>query len=60
MRQDDFPEPHTGFVVTHFLVVSDQDRSRDYYQSVFGGFRAIAIAHSVDELLAQSASHRQT
>ena len=22
--------------VTHFLVVSDQDRSRDFYQSVFG------------------------
>jgi predicted enzyme related to lactoylglutathione lyase len=35
MRQDDFPEPRTGFVVTHFLVVSDQDRSREYYQSVF-------------------------
>jgi lactoylglutathione lyase len=36
MSRDDFPEPQTGFVVTHFLVVSDQDRSRDYYQSVFG------------------------
>ena len=35
MSRDDFPEPQTGFVVTHFLVVSDQDRSRDYYQSVF-------------------------
>jgi catechol 2,3-dioxygenase-like lactoylglutathione lyase family enzyme len=23
-------------VVTHFLVVSDQDRSRDYYEGVFG------------------------
>jgi catechol 2,3-dioxygenase-like lactoylglutathione lyase family enzyme len=23
-------------VLTHFLVVSDQDRSRDYYQRVFG------------------------
>jgi lactoylglutathione lyase len=28
--------PREGFIVTHFLVVSDQDRSRDYYQTVFG------------------------
>jgi lactoylglutathione lyase len=28
--------PRDGFVVTHFLVVSDQDRSRDYYTTVFG------------------------
>ena len=28
--------PRRGFVVTHFLVVSDQDRSRDYYTRVFG------------------------
>jgi catechol 2,3-dioxygenase-like lactoylglutathione lyase family enzyme len=33
---DDFPDPDTGFVVTHFLVVADQDRSREFYQSVFG------------------------
>ena len=36
MRQEDFPDPASGFVVTHFLVVADQDRSRDFYQSVFG------------------------
>jgi lactoylglutathione lyase len=36
MSQDDFPAPPAGFVVTHFLVVSDQDRSREFYQSVFG------------------------
>jgi lactoylglutathione lyase len=36
MSQDDFPAPETGFVVTHFLVVADQDRSRNFYQSVFG------------------------
>lgn len=36
MSPDDFPAPKTGFVVTHFLVVSDQDRSREFYQSVFG------------------------
>jgi lactoylglutathione lyase len=38
MSNDDleFPAPETGFVVTHFLVVSDQDRSREFYRSVFG------------------------
>jgi catechol 2,3-dioxygenase-like lactoylglutathione lyase family enzyme len=36
LSQEDFPAPETGFVVTHFLVVSDQDRSRDFYESVFG------------------------
>jgi catechol 2,3-dioxygenase-like lactoylglutathione lyase family enzyme len=36
MSQDDFPAPAEGFVVTHFLVVADQDRSRDFYQNVFG------------------------
>src|SRR5437879_1107345 len=35
MNPDDFPAPKEGFVVTHFLVVSDQDRSRDFYQSLF-------------------------
>ena len=31
-----FPRPgQSGFVLTHFLVVSDQDRSRDFYRSVF-------------------------
>jgi lactoylglutathione lyase len=32
----DFPAPKDGFVITHFLVVSDQDRSRDFYQKIFG------------------------
>jgi catechol 2,3-dioxygenase-like lactoylglutathione lyase family enzyme len=36
MSDDDVPAPASGFVVTHFLVVSDQDRSRDFYASVFG------------------------
>jgi lactoylglutathione lyase len=36
MTDSDFPAPSTGFVVTHFLVVADQDRSRDFYVSVFG------------------------
>jgi catechol 2,3-dioxygenase-like lactoylglutathione lyase family enzyme len=36
MSDNEFPAPQSGFVVTHFLVVSDQDRSRDFYRSVFG------------------------
>jgi lactoylglutathione lyase len=36
MRDDDFPAPESGFVLTHFLVVSDQDRSREFYRAVFG------------------------
>ncbi len=36
MTDTEFPAPRSGFVITHFLVVADQDRSRDYYQSVFG------------------------
>jgi len=35
MNRDDFPAPRDGFVVTHFLVVSDQDRSREFYTSLF-------------------------
>jgi catechol 2,3-dioxygenase-like lactoylglutathione lyase family enzyme len=31
---DDFPAPKEGFVITHFLVVSDQDRSREFYRSL--------------------------
>src|SRR2546428_13734818 len=34
---NDFPAPKDGFVITQFLVVSDQDRSRDFYQKVFDG-----------------------
>jgi lactoylglutathione lyase len=37
MDPTDFPAPKDGFVVTHFLVVSDQDRSRDFYQKIFDG-----------------------
>ena len=36
MTEAEFPAPQSGFVVTHFLVVSDQDRSREFYRSVFG------------------------
>ena len=37
MNPDDFPSPTEGFVLTHFLVVSDQDRSREFYRSLLGG-----------------------
>lgn len=33
----DFPAPAEGFVITQFLVVSDQDRSREFYQTIFDG-----------------------
>ena len=33
----DFPAPAEGFIITHFLVVSDQDRSREFYKTVFDG-----------------------
>jgi catechol 2,3-dioxygenase-like lactoylglutathione lyase family enzyme len=36
MTGAEFPAPATGFVVTHFLVVADQDRSRQFYRTVFG------------------------
>jgi len=37
MDPDDFPAPREGFVITHFLVVSDQDRSREFYRTLLGG-----------------------
>ncbi len=37
MNPEDFPAPKDGFVITHFLVVSDQDRSREFYRSLFDG-----------------------
>ncbi|MDT5025214.1 MAG: hypothetical protein QOE61_1640 [Micromonosporaceae bacterium] len=36
MTENEFPASQSGFVVTHFLVVFDQDRSREFYWSVFG------------------------
>ena len=32
-----FPAPSEGFIVTHLLIVVDQDRSRDFYSNVLGG-----------------------
>src|SRR5260370_17430472 len=37
MSPEDFPAPAEGFVITHFLVVGDQDRSREFYRSLLGG-----------------------
>ena len=37
MNPADFPAPTEGFVLTHFLVVSDQDRSREFYRRLFDG-----------------------
>src|SRR5215472_5677243 len=34
MTDNEFPAPQSGFVVTHFPVVSDQDRSREFYRRV--------------------------
>ena len=37
MADKDFPAPTEGFVVTHFLVVENVKRSRDFYVDVLGG-----------------------
>lgn len=31
-----FPAPTEGLVLTHLLIVADQDRSREFYRSVLG------------------------
>ena len=37
MMSDDFPAPREGFLLTHFLTVQDQERSRAFYAEVLGG-----------------------
>jgi len=37
MATGDFPAPSEGFVLTHFIVVEDVARSRDFYAGVLGG-----------------------
>jgi lactoylglutathione lyase len=37
MAREDFPAPAHDFLLTHFLVVSDMDRSREFYRSMLGG-----------------------
>jgi catechol 2,3-dioxygenase-like lactoylglutathione lyase family enzyme len=34
---NDLPYPEEGLVLTHFLVVRDVARSRDFYADIFGG-----------------------
>src|SRR5215212_4187846 len=36
MNREDLPAPREGVIITHFLVVRDQDTSREWYRSVFG------------------------
>ena len=37
MATEDFPAPSEGFVLTHFIVVEDVARSRDFYAGALGG-----------------------
>jgi len=37
-----FPAPTEGFVITHFIVSSDVDRSRRFYTDVLGGEALLA------------------
>ncbi|HKA69734.1 MAG TPA: VOC family protein [Actinomycetes bacterium] len=41
MSDLDFPAPPEGFVLTHFLVVADQDRSRRWYEAVLGAITVL-------------------
>ena len=52
MALQDFPAPDEGFVLTHFLVVSDQDRSREFYRSVFGA----EVVHERDPVILRVAN----
>jgi catechol 2,3-dioxygenase-like lactoylglutathione lyase family enzyme len=37
MATDDFPAPSEGFLLTHFIVSADVERSRAFYADVLGG-----------------------
>ena len=37
MNPGEFPAPEEGFLITHVLIVADQDRSREFYRSLLGG-----------------------
>ena len=37
MKRDDIPAPRQGIVLTHFLTVKDQERSRAFYADLLGG-----------------------
>ncbi|GAA2804086.1 VOC family protein [Saccharopolyspora taberi] len=42
MRQQDWPTPEEGLVITQFLTVRDVARSRQFYADVFGGHVVLA------------------
>jgi lactoylglutathione lyase len=44
--------PTEGFVLTHFLVVSDQDRSREFYETLFDGH----VVHDRDPVIMRVAN----
>lgn len=48
--------PRDGFVVTHFLVVADQEQSRDYYRDVFGA----EVLRERDPVILKLANKRRT
>jgi lactoylglutathione lyase len=35
-NREDFPAPSQGVIITHFIVVRDQDTSREWYHTVLG------------------------
>jgi len=37
MSLQDAPVAHEGFYVTHFLIVKDQAKSREFYVEILGG-----------------------
>jgi lactoylglutathione lyase len=47
-----FPAPKEGFVLTHFLVVADQDRAREFYRRVLGA----EVARERDPVIMQVAN----
>ncbi|SEL13163.1 Catechol 2,3-dioxygenase [Blastococcus sp. DSM 46786] len=50
--RDELPAPREGFVLTHFLVVGDQDRSREWYRDVFGA----QVVHERDPVMLRAAN----
>jgi catechol 2,3-dioxygenase-like lactoylglutathione lyase family enzyme len=52
MDPEAFVAPEEGFVLTHFLVVADQDRSREFYQNLLGG----QVLHDRDPVIMKIAN----
>jgi catechol 2,3-dioxygenase-like lactoylglutathione lyase family enzyme len=47
MNRQNLPIPTEGLLLTYFMVVSDQDRSREFYRSVFGA----EVVHDRDPVM---------